>query len=101
LAKTAIAGQLGIEADLEEVSRSCTRNDNLLFSESQGRIVVSVNPQYRERFEEIIGKNGSVYSLIGKVRDDDKFVLKGKNGDIVNTDVETLSKSYKSTFGSF
>jgi len=101
LAKTAIAGQLGIEADLEEVSRSCTRNDNLLFSESQGRIVVTINPQYRERFEEIIGKNGSMYSLIGKVRDNDKFVLKGKNGDIVNTDVGALSTSYKSTFGSF
>jgi len=101
LAKTAIAGQLGIEADLDEVSRSCTRNDNLLFSESQGRIVVTINPEYRERFEEIVGSSGSMYSLIGKVRDDDKFILKGKDGNVVNTDVGALSKSYKSTFRSF
>ena len=46
LAETAFAGGLGLEIDLGAVpAEGITRNDALLFSESQSRFVVTVSPE--------------------------------------------------------
>jgi len=52
LAETAFAGGLGLTADLKAVpAEGIERNDELLFSESQSRFVVTVSPANREAFE--------------------------------------------------
>jgi len=103
LAKSAIAGQLGMEIDLEKApvdEELGMGNEHLLYSESQGRLVVTVNPANRERFESAMGEN--IYKLVGKVRGDNKFVVAGFFGQssttVVDTTVEELTQSYKSTF---
>jgi len=53
LMRTALAGQLGIEADLTKVAQKLGRADFALFSESQGRIVVTVAPKNRAKFEKL------------------------------------------------
>ncbi|MBN2288206.1 MAG: phosphoribosylformylglycinamidine synthase, partial [Candidatus Glassbacteria bacterium] len=56
LAESALAGDLGMVIDLALVpgAEHFERDDLLLFSESQGRFVVTVQPELRSEFEEII-----------------------------------------------
>ncbi|MDO8609749.1 MAG: AIR synthase-related protein [bacterium] len=97
LAKSAMAGMLGAEIYLHKVPGKFTRNDFGLFSESQGRILVSINPKNKSNFEKIM--KGNVIAEIGKVTDDSILTVKGKsNKTIINSEVNTLLKSYKSTF---
>ena len=51
LAKSAIAGQLGAKINLKKISGDARRADSILFSESQGRLLVSVRPDAVEAFE--------------------------------------------------
>ncbi|MBM4314373.1 MAG: phosphoribosylformylglycinamidine synthase [Deltaproteobacteria bacterium] len=52
LAEAAFAGGLGMEIDLRAVpAEGIARNDDLLFSESQSRFIVTISPQAREAFE--------------------------------------------------
>ncbi|MAG02599.1 phosphoribosylformylglycinamidine synthase subunit PurL [Candidatus Pacearchaeota archaeon] len=96
LAKTAIGGRLGMEVDMGEIPSHTTRDDYTLFSESQGRVVVTVDPNKSDEFEEKM--DDSMHSRIGRVRGDDKFIVYGKNGPIVNASVDEMLRSYKSTF---
>jgi len=94
LAKMSIAGKLGLEADLSRLEE--LRDDHLMFSESAGRIVVAIDPRNKDDFENLfLGKN---CYRIGKVREDGKFLFKGKEKVIVETDVEKLAESYQQTF---
>ncbi len=96
LAKSAIAGQLGMEIDLENIPSYCTREDFTLYSESQGRVVVTVDPKNKERFEKAIGQN--IVAMVGRVRGDNQFVIHGKKQNVVDTTIEALTESDKSTF---
>ena len=51
LAKSAVAGQLGIQADLAKLSGNAKSAEAALFSESQGRFVVSVARSAQKEFE--------------------------------------------------
>jgi phosphoribosylformylglycinamidine synthase len=67
-----------------------------MYSESQGRLVVTVNPTYEEKFEQIM--EGNPVAQIGKITND-KFIINGKNGnEIISTTTNKLNDSYKSTF---
>lgn len=98
LAETAIGGRLGVEVSFENgLPGNYLANDKNLYSESQGRMVVSIDPQNRERFNEVM--NGSAYAEIGVIRADDRFVINGvKGGTVVDTNVNALADSSKSTF---
>jgi len=61
---------------------------------------VTVNPKYEDNFERIMGNNA--YTKIGTVRKDNKFIVSGRDGKrIINTTIDDISKSYKSTFKEF
>ena len=96
LAKMAIGGQLGIEVDLREVPQTgVKRDDFLLFSESQSRFVVSVDPKKQSEFEELMPDA----KLIGKVRDDQKVLVTGLEGTMaLDTNTDELETAYKKTF---
>ncbi len=97
LAKTAMAGMLGIEVSLKNIPGTVTSNDTGLFSESQGRLVVSVAPKFKKEFEKLLGSNA--FLRIGKVTRNDVFSIKGLNNDsLVETKISSLSKAYKQTF---
>ena len=99
LAKSSIAGKLGVEITLEKM-KNVSSDDFALFSESQGRILVSVDPKNKEKFEEIL--KGNPFTLIGKVSTDEKIRISGRNKkEIVNINVDEALKSYKSTFKNF
>ncbi|MFH1307661.1 MAG: AIR synthase-related protein [archaeon] len=100
LSKSAIAGNLGLEASFENLACDCSRDDFALYSQSQGRLVVSIAPEYRERFEELM--QGTIYSLIGQVKEDTGFSIKGMNGkEIIDSSTESVQVPYKLTFEDF
>lgn len=97
LAKTAMAGRLGIEININDVTTYATREDYTIYSESQGRLLVTVDPERAEEFERVM--DGTIKSRIGTVRADDQFLIRGLDGrNLVNTTVPQLLNSYKSTF---
>jgi len=96
-AKMAIAGKLGMEVDLRGVKQEgIERDDGLLFSESQSRFVVTIDPKNQEAFEKHFG---DFSSLVGKITDSPTFAIAGMSGNtIVKTDVNALHEAYHSTF---
>ncbi len=100
LAKSAMAGLHGVRIGLENLPVDVSRNDTVLFSESQGRLLVSVNPSKRDEFEGIFA--GLPFANIGHVSDDESIEVRGKDGRvIVSTDVVSLMNAYKGVFKDF
>ena len=82
LAETAFAGDLGMEVDLRDVpSDGISRDDYLLFSESQGRFVVTVPPDCRAAFEAMM--EGLPFSQVGRVTEAGRFLVTGLGGGVV------------------
>jgi len=94
LARVAIAGQLGMDLDIGKIAGEI-RPDYALFSETQSRFVVTVNPAKKAAFEALFG-DLPIYA-IGEVRSDDKFIVK----NLISTDVPTLNESYRKPFKGF
>ena len=97
LAKTAMGGLQGMDIYLPQVPNHTDRDDFTLYSESQGRIIVTVNPDHTRDFESLM--SGNIVSKIGTVRNDEKFRIIGRNGDnVVDSEIPKMLESYKSTF---
>lgn len=94
LAKMAIAGQLGMDIDLDPL-QNFKRNDYLLFSESQSRFIVTINPKRQKEFEKLF--EGIHFHLIGKITNTQKFSING----MIETDIKTLDKYYRKQFKNY
>jgi len=101
LAKSSIAGLCGSEIKLSKIiNNDIQRNDTLLYSESQGRFIVSVNPDNQVQFE-MIFKNLPLHK-IGLVRGDSAFIIEGLSGNkIINTDISKIEKNYKTKLNKY
>ncbi|MCL4353852.1 phosphoribosylformylglycinamidine synthase subunit PurL [Patescibacteria group bacterium] len=100
LAKMSMAGMLGIKVFTKKIKGTLTRDDFILFSESQGRIVATVDPKNKNEFEKLMKKH--CLSLIGKVEKNDMFTIVGLNKkEIIKTKVEDILSIYKSTFKNY
>jgi len=94
LAKSCVAGQLGADVSLKNLPGNAKLADAILFSESQGRVLVSVRPESKAAFERVY--KGLSYVEIGKVA--------GKSVSIelpnvrVETSVAELTSAYRSFF---
>lgn len=97
LSKMSIAGNLGIDVNLQKLKGKINEDYVALFSQSSGRIVVTINPESKSEFEKIM--KGSAISEIGTVINNAKFLVKGINGkEIINTNIEKLNNSYRRFF---
>jgi phosphoribosylformylglycinamidine synthase len=100
LAKTALAGKLGIKISLTNLPGKVSRNDFALFSESQGRILVTINPKNKKEFEKIM--KGNNFKQIGQVTDNQQLIIKGAdNKTTVDLGLEKIEKAYKLTFKNY
>jgi len=96
LAQSSFAGGYGMEIDLDAISSGLS-DEGLLYSESAGRLVVTVSPENRDRFEEIM--HGNEYADIGKVRDDTRFKVYGVDTDLIMDGCcRDLKATWKSPF---
>jgi phosphoribosylformylglycinamidine synthase len=97
LAETAFAGGLGLAVDLRTVpAEGIGRNDELLFSESQSRFVVTVRPNAREAFEAALA--GSTFARIGQVIADEVLRIDGLGGKrIIDEELAALKAAWQKT----
>jgi phosphoribosylformylglycinamidine synthase len=94
----AMAGGLGIVGDLGQAGAfGITRADAILFSESQGRFVVTVPPDKNDAFEMEMGAAVPL-QLMGQVSDGPNVTLKGPGGgNVVDVAVARLKAAYRKT----
>ena len=93
LAKAAVGGMLGCTVDLKNIiCGSLASADIKLFSESQGRILVSVSPKNAKLFEKLMRK--IIYAKIGKVGNNSKVVIIESGKKIIGTDIKKLHSIY-------
>jgi phosphoribosylformylglycinamidine synthase len=99
LAMVAMGGNLGITVDLGLVpSDPLDRNDIILFSESAGRFIVTIDTENRKIFEEIF--KGLPCTCIGSVTHESDFIIKGIDGSLLmNIPVQELKDAWKKPFG--
>ncbi len=98
IAKMCIAGNLGAEINLSNLNKSedVERDDFILFSESQSRIVVTVAPENQKKFEEIF-KNVS-FAKIGRIVEGDLSIVGLKGDEIIRVSIGDLTNKYKQRF---
>ncbi len=99
LAMTAMAGDLGLRVDMNRVPQEgVEREDILLFSESAGRFIVTVDPRLKADFEALL--SGSACACIGEVTSSPELSIKGRSGEILlNVPVRTLKEAWQRPFG--
>ncbi|MDP8222222.1 MAG: AIR synthase-related protein [Candidatus Lernaella stagnicola] len=97
LAETAFAGGYGISAYLSRVPYDgVERNDYVLFSESPGRLLVTVRPEHKTAFEERMVD--SMYAEIGLVTKDPVLEIVGINGRVLcRVPVAELKRAWQRT----
>jgi phosphoribosylformylglycinamidine synthase len=80
LAEMAFAGRLGASVHLESVplGEPISRDDYILFSESNSRFLVEVAPENKAEFENIMDATST--TAIGQVNDSDALEIYGLNG---------------------
>jgi phosphoribosylformylglycinamidine (FGAM) synthase-like enzyme len=90
LAETAFAGGLGLFINLALVpSEGIDRNDTLLFSESQSRFVVTISPEAKGPFEDIM--TDVVIGQVGVVLSEGVLKIDGIEGNrIIEEDIQLL-----------
>ena len=97
LAKKCIAGNLGADIDLGRLnSVNITRDDYALFSESQSRILVTINPKHKEKFERIF--DGVSISLIGETAVGNLSISGLDERNIIDIKISDLEAKYKERF---
>ena len=97
-AKMALAGDLGMEIDLSAVitEPGGLRADRILYSESQGRILVSVRPAGEEAFLDIF--KGLPCRLVGCIQEEPFLRIRGKDGaSYLEEGLSELREAYKRT----
>ena len=99
LAMVALGGHLGMQVDLDRVPASgITRDAALLFSESAGRFIVTIDPVKRQDFEKLF--EPTTCACIGTVTALPQFEIRGLDRTpLVSVEVSTLKAAWKKPFG--
>src|SRR3989344_2477592 len=90
LAKSAVAGQIGVTVELQNIPGNAKLSEAKFFSESQGRILLSVRPEAERKFTALL--KGVPHARLGTV---------GGNSlrlDSVDIPLTKLTESYRSFF---
>jgi phosphoribosylformylglycinamidine synthase len=95
----AMGGNLGMEVFLDQVPLAGSlRDDTVLFSESAGRFVVTLNPENKNAFEAVF--QGLPCSCIGRVTESQDFRIAGLGGTpLVSITIPKLKHAWKASFG--
>lgn len=99
LALSAIGGSLGMDIDLSSVpAEEKISNTRLLYSESAGRFIVTIDPKNKETFEDIM--DGLDYACIGRVTEAHILQVTGMDGKIIIKEkIGDLKDAWKEPFG--
>ncbi len=98
LAEMAFAGGLGVEADLRGLpkSKDCSRTETQLFSESNSRYIVEVEPEKFDAFAKLM--LNLPFGQIGMVIDKRNLVIKAEDGKtVIEADIDSLKRAWQKT----
>jgi len=96
LAEMAFAGGLGIEADLRGLpkSKDCSRKDSQLFSESNSRYIVEVEPENYDAFAKLM--LNLPFGQVGKVTGEKTLTIKAEDGKtVIELDLDLLKQAWQ------
>ena len=101
--KMSLAGGLGTDIQLEKLPGKAKELDTKLFSESQGRVIVSVSPRYASAFKKLLqsslGKNR--YAEIGTVTNKNTVTFKETDKTIAELELNEIARTYHKVFKDF
>jgi phosphoribosylformylglycinamidine synthase subunit PurL len=92
LAEMAIGGSTGFSVNLDSIPNSCSRTDDLLFSESHSRYIVGTKEP--ERVRRALSSAGVDFSEIGKAAGDVEFTKDKKK--VIKLTLKQLKTSFES-----
>ncbi|WP_272701703.1 phosphoribosylformylglycinamidine synthase subunit PurS [Desulfovibrio sp. Fe33] len=96
LAEMCIGGRLGVSVDLDKVPACGELNlTGLLYAESASRLLVSVAPADRERFETLFA--GQTFACIGNVSDSSSLAASLAGRKVLDAEVAELAAAFKET----
>jgi phosphoribosylformylglycinamidine synthase len=98
LAKASIAGQRGLDIDVKKIAPRLS-SDTLLFSESQGRMLVTVSPEKCRDFEALFSKRA--LKKIGSVSQHPELTIMSGPEQLVKISIPTLTHAYKRFFSKY
>lgn len=96
LAEMAFSGDLGVTARLDQVPYKgmTKRNDTILFSESNSRFLVEVEPKNQKSFEQQL--TDIVFGRFARVEESPEFIIYGVNQDVcVNSNIHALKEAWQ------
>jgi len=97
LAKMSMAGMLGMDIDLKKLPGKTVFDAQSLFSESTGRILLTIDPKNKKTFESLM--KGIEFAEIGKITTEPKIKITSINNTIViNIPVQEVLESYRRRF---
>jgi phosphoribosylformylglycinamidine synthase len=99
LLRSAIGGQLGIEVDVRKIGSSELATSEILFSESNGRLLVSVTPEKQKKFERML--KGSACACVGRVTSDSKIRLARGKRILAFLSVKDATDAYRFKFKNY
>jgi len=95
-AEMAFAGGLGLAVNLKNVplGEPIERDDLILFSESNSRFLVEIDPKNKNVFEKALA--GADFAEIGRVMKDEKLEVHGRRGGIaLSADIAGLKEAWQ------
>ncbi|MFQ6053290.1 MAG: AIR synthase-related protein, partial [Candidatus Bathyarchaeia archaeon] len=97
-AEMAFTGGLGMELSLDAVPRGAEiRDDIVLFSESNGRLLVEVPARRQPSFEELMGD--SVFARVGTVTEEERLIVSSRGGVVIDLPLHELMRAWKTPLG--
>jgi phosphoribosylformylglycinamidine synthase len=94
LSEMAFTGNLGLNIDISQVPTSENiRDDILLFSESNGRLLLEIPENKKDEFESTLADG--IISCIGVVKKEPILSIKQNNKDILSIELSRLMKAWK------
>jgi phosphoribosylformylglycinamidine synthase len=99
LSLVAMGGDRGVSIELSKIPvQGVIRNDKILFSESQGRFIVTIAPSHKEAFEKVMGKHPC--SCVGEVTEKPEVAIQGVSGEkLLGVSIHELKSAWKGPFG--
>jgi len=94
MARMCIWNRIGAEVQLGDYNRNRLRDDILLFSESSGRILLTVKEENVEKVLKALGEDGHVIGRVGG----DSLRVYNKDREILNLDVKEMRDVYEKGF---
>jgi phosphoribosylformylglycinamidine (FGAM) synthase-like enzyme len=90
---------LGAEIDLSEIPGDKMQRDELLFSESNSRFIMTISRKNLDEFLSLASNLGARVAEVGKVTDTGELMMSDKKERILTCGVEPMRKAWFESIG--